>query len=374
MEFVLQPRRIKEGRLFRDFSQQDIADNLGVTKQSISQYENGVMIPNLETVYQLADMLEFPLTYFSKPYNEQIITPIFFRKRKTSSKKMITVFETYIEWMVDIYCYLNRYLYLPPLNIIHEDKVYYSDEEIIQATIELRRSWGLGNGPISNLTTLLENNGFVISKTGLDAKKVDACSVMFTSATEKNRSMVFLTSGTSAVRSRRDLAHELGHQVLHSWMSREDFEENREIIEHEADLFASHFLMPGDAMERESFAVDSLNSLLLMKKRWGASMQNILYHLRDLECIDSSLFDKLSFNFYHRGWKSREPLDDEISQEKPELIKDAITMLVENNVKTAVDIAEDSCLPKSELASLCGLPKSFFEAKNINRVSLQLVK
>jgi Zn-dependent peptidase ImmA (M78 family) len=46
--------------------------------------------------------------------------------------------------------------------------------------------------------------------------------------------MIFLTSSTSAVRSRRDESHELGHQVLHSWMTKEDFEENKEVIEKEA--------------------------------------------------------------------------------------------------------------------------------------------
>lgn len=48
--------------------------------------------------------------------------------------------------------------------------------------------------------------------------------------------MIFLTSSTSAVRSRRDVSHELGHQVLHSWMTKEDFEENKEVIEKEAAL------------------------------------------------------------------------------------------------------------------------------------------
>ncbi len=152
MENILQPRRIKEGRLFRDLSQQELADELEVTKQAISQYENGVLMPKIETIYKLAEVLEFPLAYFSKPYTEEIITPIFFRKRKTSKKKNVIVFETYINWMVEVYSYLTGYLHLPELSLVQKANVYYSDEAIEKITLELRRSWDLSNGPISNMT------------------------------------------------------------------------------------------------------------------------------------------------------------------------------------------------------------------------------
>ena len=80
--------------------------------------------------------------------------------------------------------------------------------------------------------------------------------------------------------------HETAHQVLHSWMSKEDFEENKETIEREAEIFASCFLMPSESMAKERFVVDSLEGLLHLKRRWGASAQAILYHLKLLELID----------------------------------------------------------------------------------------
>lgn len=374
MEIILQPRRIKESRLFRDLSQQELADELDVTKQAISQYENGVLTPKAETLYRLAEVLEFPLAYFSKPYAEEIITPIFFRKRKTSKKKNVIVFETYINWMVEVYSYLKEYLHLPKLNLIQKDNVYYSDSEIEKIATELRRSWGLGNGPISNLTLLMENNGFVISQTGLDPQKVDACSVFFTSAKSGKCPMIFLTSSTSAVRARRDLAHELGHQVLHSWMGKEDFEENADIIEKEAETFASYFLMPRDSMERESFSIDSLNSLLLMKKRWGVSAQSLLYHLHNLRLINDVKFERFQKSIYCKGWRKQEPFDDEIVQEKPNLIKDAIDMLIDNKVKTATDIIDDLSFPARDIAALCGVKAAYFNNKEITKPRLSLIK
>ena len=65
--YTLQPKRIKEGRLFRGLTQENLADAISVTKQAISQYETGVLTPTLEVITQIADMLDFPQQYFSKP-------------------------------------------------------------------------------------------------------------------------------------------------------------------------------------------------------------------------------------------------------------------------------------------------------------------
>lgn len=368
------PRRLREARLVRQMSQVDLAEYLDVTKQAISQYENGLISPKVDVVMKLSSILDFSWSYFYKPYPEEIITPIFFRKRSTSRKKYTDMFCVYINWMIEIYLFLEQYLNLPKVNMIYRTGIHYTVEEIRDAAEELRHLWGLGNGPISNLILLLENNGFIVAKTGLSANKVDACSVYFTSTTYEKRPMVFLTSSTSAVRSRRDVAHELGHQVLHSWMTKEDFEEYQGVIEKEADTFASFFLMPEEAMEREKFAVTSVQSLLVMKKRWGTSALSILYHLRDLGCISESLFASISNLTVKRGWRKREPYDDEIPQEKPELIKDAINLLVDNKVKKASEIIEELGLPPRETAELCGVSPDYFDTRCIGKPKMYILQ
>lgn len=90
-------------------------------------------------------------------------------------------------------------------------------------------------------------------------------------------------------------------------------------------------------------------------------MLSILYHLYNLDLISNTLFEKLSQNIYRRGWRTHEPYDDEIMQEKPELIKDAIDMLVDNNIKTSYEIEEEMSLPRKDIAELCGLSISFLK-------------
>lgn len=373
MASKLQPRRIREARMFRGLTQSDLAEIIGITKQAVSQCETGVMTPSAETLIGISKALDFPLAFFSRPFASPILAPIFFRKRKTAAKKIMFVFQTYIEWMAEIYEYVEQHVRLPEVRLITEDRFGYPPEEISRIATELRRHWGLGDGPISDMTLLLENNGFVISKVGLDASKVDACSVFYTPLSASKRPMVFLTSGTSAVRSRRDLAHELGHQVLHAWMDDEEFEAHKDVIEQDAETFASFFLMPEKAMRREGFAVKTLDSLLLMKQRWGASAQSILYHLIQTESIEQEIGERLKKNLYHRGWRMREPGDDSIPQERPEMIRDAMMLLIENDVKTRSALLDDLSIPAANVCELCGFPNDFFEPHS-TRPALSLVK
>lgn len=368
------PERLKDLRVFRGLSQLELSDELNITKQAVSQYENGIIVPKDNTIYELSNFLDVPISYFSKPYTEKILTPIFFRKRKTSQKKIIERFEVNIKWVVEIYSYLQNYLKMPEVKILRKSSYNYSQEEIIKIASELRRFWGLGNGPIDNLTLLLENNGFIISKTALDAKKVDACSVYFTSPVSENRPMIFLTSTTSAVRSRKDLGHELAHQILHSWMSIEDFEENKDFLEKEADFFANCFLMPPEAMEREIFAINTLDSLLYMKKRWGVSMQGIIYHLHDIGLMEEDDFERFKNNIYRRGWRTREPDDDKIKQEMPELVKDAMLTLTENNFKSAQEILEELRFDALDVLKICGLNNDFFDAATQKRAFMHIIR
>ena len=53
------------------------------------------------------------------------------------------------------------------------------------------------------------------------------------------------------------------------------------------------------------------------------------------------LFERLRSNMYARGWRKKEPYDEEIKQEFPELLKDALMALVDNNIKSPKEILED---------------------------------
>ena len=56
-------KRLKELRMKRGFSQQELGTAIGVTKVSICGYENGTRLPNLEKLVSLAEELETTTDY-----------------------------------------------------------------------------------------------------------------------------------------------------------------------------------------------------------------------------------------------------------------------------------------------------------------------
>ena len=57
--------RLKELRIQKGFSQQDLADRTDQTKQAISQYERGVRTPNLEILEALCDIFNVSMDYLT---------------------------------------------------------------------------------------------------------------------------------------------------------------------------------------------------------------------------------------------------------------------------------------------------------------------
>ena len=53
--------RLKILRAERDWSQQDLADALGVSRQSVNAIETGKYDPSLPLAFRIADLFEMPI-------------------------------------------------------------------------------------------------------------------------------------------------------------------------------------------------------------------------------------------------------------------------------------------------------------------------
>lgn len=351
------PERIREARLARGYSLTELATLIGdVSKQAISQYELGSTVPGADKIEKLVEILEVPYDFFYNPIQHSLSDPIFFRQYKTALDKERSMAQCRLKWMTEILLYLERFFdFIEAKTIIKTTPKTYSNEEIESIAVEVRQSWGLGLGPISDVCLLLENNGFIISKAILGKKKMDACSTNY-----NNRPLQFLTADkSSAVRSRFDAVHELGHKVLHqSWVDYEylDNKENHERIEKEAHHFAGAFLMPQEPFTREVYSV-SIDSLIHLKKRWKVSIAMMMRRGYDLGIFSKNQYEYLQRQRSERGYKLYEPLDDEIPDEKPKVLNKAINMLIDHKVQSVEQILDSLKLPVKEIEMLCNLPE-----------------
>ena len=181
--------------------------------------------------------------------------------------------------------FIRTFVDLPAVNYpqldLPKDPLEIGRSHIEEAASATRRHWRLGDGPISNVVLLLENNGTVILRHDLAAEALDAFSMW--SREEKTPYIVLNSSKGAAVRSRFDVAHELGHLILHrktpaGCLNRLEL---FNVIEQQAHSFASAFLLP-----ETTFAADmvspTLDAFRALKPKWRVSIQGMIYRARDL--------------------------------------------------------------------------------------------
>ena len=254
---------------------------------------------------------------------------------------------------------ISHYFDLPQVNLPNFGHIDIDSIDLIkieEITNSLREYWGLGDYPIKNLIDLLQKNGFVVTKLKVGSKKVDGFSTWVDGVP-----YIFIgTDKGSAVRSRFDLAHELGHLILHRNLKKEDFEDEIDTLEKQADMFASALLLPREAFNREMIT-SSIDSFIILKKKWLVSMAAMIRRVQDMEILTENQIRYLKSQMIKYGYYKKEPMDDTISSEKPYLFKQAFEILLENNIMSKYDILENIKLNKEEAISLYSLKENFFE-------------
>ncbi|MBD0100955.1 ImmA/IrrE family metallo-endopeptidase, partial [Acinetobacter baumannii] len=163
------------------------------------------------------------------------------------------------------------------LDEVSEDEVnYYLKYSYPEACADtVRKAWGLGEQPIPNLIALLESKGIRVFSLTDEAQDVDAC-CRWTSG----RPFIFLNTSRTAERCRFDLAHELGHLVMHKHGIIEGIH-----VEQEANAFASAFLMPRRSLLADPLKIPSLKGILSKKEIWQVSAAALTYRYNKLGII-----------------------------------------------------------------------------------------
>ncbi|MFT2690221.1 helix-turn-helix domain-containing protein [Clavibacter zhangzhiyongii] len=111
-------------------------------------------------------------------------------------------------------------------------------------------------------------------------------------------------------RQRFTVAHELGHLILHAGSPQPSSPAEASRLEREANRFAAAFLVPGDAALRD-LAVNggrvTLNTLALLKQKWGYSIKAFVFRFRELGVIDEAQARSLYKQISARRWNKDEP-------------------------------------------------------------------
>jgi len=138
--------------------------------------------------------------------------------------------------------------------------------------------------------------------------------------------------GLPGDRQRLSLVHELGHLVMQDAPGVDG--------EKAAFRFGAAFLAPADLVRRDVGASRrrvALGELILLKRRYGMSIQSLVYRLRDLGIISEGGATALWKQINARGWKTEEP--EPLARERPQWARRAALRAIAEGSLT-VDEAE----------------------------------
>lgn len=351
--------RLAQARMAHGMTAVTLANLLEVRTSNITLYEQGKQSPSPEVMERLLGTLHMSLDFFLRPVPPLDADRIFYRSISSATKSARSRAEVRFSWLKEVVAYLRRYLDFPVVNIPAftppENPEQISTSLIEDVANECRRFYKLGDGPLPDLVGLLENNGVIVSRGELDAETLDAFSQF---PSDEDRPYIFLGSDKgSAVRSRFDCAHELGHLLLHRGVDPSANKSVRihSLMERQGHRFASAFLLSESGFTRELYAA-SLDGFLALKPRWRVAVAAMVMRTEDLGIVTETQARRLWINMSRRKWRKNEPLDDRLLPEQPRLLRRSIEILIESGVKSPSQIAEDLCLSIPDIESLTNLP------------------
>lgn len=360
------PSRITEAREARAMSMEGLADSIGVTRQSISKYERGIISPSFDMLQAISHILDFPIGFFYK--NEVEVnagsSSLFFRSKSQIPKKVKSACKYQIKWMDEIRKQLERYVdfverEVPTIDMDYED---LTPEDIEELALTIREEWELGDGPIHDLIGILEGRGIIVSEFSISKncpfKGIDA----FSAWKDASPYILYHPVQKSAVRTRFSILHELGHLIMHSSISEGDAVKKSvvDFVDVQADRFAAAFLLPATSFSKDAHHL-SLSSIEMLKRKWGAAMSTIIIRCETLELLSENQISYLKRQMTARKYWHKEPLDDVLSVEPPEILRDAVHLLIDNRILTKEAFLTASGLAEHDLRGLCGLPDDFFK-------------
>ena len=215
-------------RILNNLSRGQLAEEVGVTEQAIWQYENGYISPKLEVVNKLKLIFKVKASYFYRAdlldkadlenlqlqhiaYRSETINTLSKTQSELMHIRFLDEFIKKIESKINYPSNLLLQLRKEALEYLRQNQNVDREDQITFIANLARQTIGLPKNSNQNLLFLFEKAGAFIVEKEIE-ETIEAYSVW----TEDNRPYIILgTIKKSTVRRNFDLAHELGHLLLH---------------------------------------------------------------------------------------------------------------------------------------------------------------
>lgn len=340
---ILKPQRLVLARESRGLLQSELARKINITQGTLSKMESGLLEVPEESLDSLSNVLSYPKSFFYEFIERYPLGLNFYRKNKGLSNRIANAIQAFIDLRRNEIEKLLRsvefsYERKIPFCDIEDEK--YGSPEIIANSI--RKFWELPRGPINNMVDLLESAGIIIIPCDFGTREFSGVGTW----TSDGIKLIFINKQMPGDRMRFTLAHELGHIIMHRLTT--------ELMEKEADKFASEFLMPSEDI-RHQLAGLTLEKLAQLKLHWKVSMSSLLLKSHMLGITHDRQYSYLWSLMGKYGYRLNEPVQYNISQEKPSLLSEMITTHLQELGFSVNELASVLQLQEDEFKSVYGL-------------------
>ncbi|QGZ27077.1 ImmA/IrrE family metallo-endopeptidase [Streptococcus ruminicola] len=364
---------LRELRLLNGLSRDELAKKMEMSEQSIWQFETGHAQPKLETQFRLSQIFNVNFEYFegdsSKISFER--SAIAFRNADATSKKTISVQEVYLNTLNRYVNYLENYVLMPD-NFIDNlsDKVL--DLVISKASISdiayiARKELNISDDN-SDLMFKIEKSGVYVIE-----RMINGAADAYSAWSKDFKPYIVLGREKSSVRRNFDLAHELGHILLHKMVDFDSLtKEELQKCEDQANLFASCFLLPEyrfieDFKTMVGTKVSNPDSYIRMKKQYNVSIQALEYRAYKLKLLtpaQNSYFYRL---ITKKNYKIIEPLDKEIPLKLPGKLKSILDVILSNELISLEQMLTELRVNSDFFCQLFSIDSEFFDKYRTNQ-------
>ena len=329
------PARLMTARERRARTKSSLARSVDLSPTRFRQVERGDIDPEPMTVQLLATELQFPVDFF---YGDDLVAPpeagAHFRAPAKMSARRKDQVRAVTQLAVSFHDWLKQRFVLPAPAVPE----YFSIAPN-EAAEAMRRDWGLGIAPIGDIMSLAEAHGVAVFALPADCLATDAFSFSL-----DGQPYIFLNTRKSAERTRMDVAHELGHLVLHA----RDRNGNRD-HEREATQFASAFLMPAQSVYAHAAQIRTLPQVLEAKQIWRVSAAALTVRMHEVGLISDLTYQDLFVQISRSGYRKNEPQPTypDLSQ----ILQQVLSMVRRDGLSVA-SVAHQLSLHPSDLAEL----------------------
>lgn len=363
---------IKLLRNLNSMSRKSLAIKLNCSEQAIGQYERGVLNPKMQNIIDMSNIFRVKSGFFySKlPIKESIPEKnIAYRSKDRDVRKRTVEESTRLKLSSSIIEFCESFFALkqsPLLTAIdeinkikNEQEQYRINENQIELYANITRKL-LRIKSNHDLLYNLELNGvYVIESNSLSY--ADAYSVWSRYSHNNNlfHPYIILGNSTTLVRRIFDLAHELGHLVMHYDVDMNNLEKVEFLnCEKEANEFASAFLLPKEEVSSWINMVihkGNPDSYIPVKQKYYVSLATAAYRAYELGYLSKNENNRFFASRYRKHYIYKEPLDDKMTVTRPGKIM-ALFDIYDKKIEPFSNVLNDFNIEPKFLSELFCLP------------------